>query len=292
MSLLSASCRANCQRHAASLRYQTTMMSAGDVRGWLRNLEALLRVLRYPGQVDYSGLSRGDPSTVLPILSFTLTSFSPPVAEQLLTAGLELTGKTDLRFTDTLYKVLRDVFHYKPILTQQQFLQWGFSQKKISVMCDIINLVLQKHNQLKKVTKRPQVVNQVETPPTFPTNSSHVEVFSSHSVPDASRDEVYSADSPGHGMTELQRGDKDEDDGVHSSEVERRVSVLEAQLQIHQCLVDRLGVLEERLEELETRTNTHKDEGEFITVPRDSWDDLTTRVLLLETKLELSGPQL
>ncbi|XP_069580845.1 centrosomal protein of 44 kDa isoform X4 [Brachyistius frenatus] len=247
MSLLSASCRANCQRHAASLRYQTTMMSAGDVRGWLRNLEALLRVLRYPGQVDYSGsLSRGDPSTVLPILSFTLTSFSPPVAEQLLTAGLELTGKTDLRFTDTLYKV----------------------------------------------TKRPQVVNQVETPPTFPTNSSHVEVFSSHSVPDASRDEVYSADSPGHGMTELQRGDKDEDDGVHSSEVERRVSVLEAQLQIHQCLVDRLGVLEERLEELETRTNTHKDEGEFITVPRDSWDDLTTRVLLLETKLELSGPQL
>lgn len=48
-------------------------------------------------------------------------------------------------------KVLRDIFQYKPLLTKQQFLQWGFSQRKISVICDIINLVLQKHSQLKKV---------------------------------------------------------------------------------------------------------------------------------------------
>lgn len=102
-----------------------------------------------------------------------------------MAAGLELTGKSDLRFTDTLYKVtdriklvlqaekrknyqplvpnttvsvcflclqaLRDIFHYKPVLTKQQFLQWGFSERKISVVCDIINLVLQKHNQLQKV---------------------------------------------------------------------------------------------------------------------------------------------
>lgn len=102
-----------------------------------------------------------------------------------MAAGLELTGKSDLRFTDTLYKVtdriklvlqaekrkdyqplvlntaisvcflclqaLRDLFHYKPVLTKQQFLQWGFSERKISVVCDIINLVLQKHNQLQKV---------------------------------------------------------------------------------------------------------------------------------------------
>lgn len=48
-------------------------------------------------------------------------------------------------------KVLRDIFQYKPMLTKQQFLQWGFSQRKISVICDVINLVLQKHSQLKKV---------------------------------------------------------------------------------------------------------------------------------------------
>uniref|UniRef100_A0A8C3A8J3 Centrosomal protein of 44 kDa n=1 Tax=Cyclopterus lumpus TaxID=8103 RepID=A0A8C3A8J3_CYCLU len=127
------------------------MLSTGDVQGCLRQLETLLRAVKYPGYVDYNGLSKGDPSAFLPIVSFTLTSFSPPFAKQLMEAGLELTGKTDLRFTDTLYKVLRDIFHYKPILTKQQFLQWGFSQRKISVICDIINLVLQKHNQLKKV---------------------------------------------------------------------------------------------------------------------------------------------
>lgn len=51
-------------------------------------------------------LSKGDPSAYLPIVSFTLTSFSPPFAEQLIASGLELTGKTDLRFIDTLYKVM------------------------------------------------------------------------------------------------------------------------------------------------------------------------------------------
>lgn len=49
-------------------------------------------------------LSQGDPAAFLPIVSFTLTSFSPPFAEQLMAAGLELSGKNDLRFTDTLYK--------------------------------------------------------------------------------------------------------------------------------------------------------------------------------------------
>ncbi|KAF3687101.1 Centrosomal protein of 44 kDa [Channa argus] len=126
------------------------MLSAGDIQGCLRKLETLLRVIKYPGYVDYSGLSKGDPLAFLPIVSFTLTSFSPPFAEELIASGLEVTGKTDLRFTDVFYKILRDIFHYKPILTKQQFLQWGFSQRKINFICDIINLVLQKHKHLKK----------------------------------------------------------------------------------------------------------------------------------------------
>lgn len=54
-------------------------------------------------------LSQGDPAAFLPIVSFTLTSFSPSFAEQLMAAGLELTGKSDLRFTDALYKVSHSV---------------------------------------------------------------------------------------------------------------------------------------------------------------------------------------
>ncbi|XP_056136567.1 centrosomal protein of 44 kDa, partial [Lampris incognitus] len=117
-------------------------MSAGDLRGHLRKLDALLRLIKYPRDVDYSSLSTGDPSAFLPILSYTLTSFCPRLTAQLLQAGLELTGKTDLRFIDTVYKVLRDVFQYHPVLSKQQFLQSGFSQRKIGVTCDVINLVL------------------------------------------------------------------------------------------------------------------------------------------------------
>ncbi|KAL6109958.1 cep44 [Pungitius sinensis] len=287
------------------------MLSTGDVQGFLRKLETLLRAIKYLGHVDYTGLSKGDPSAFLPIVSFTLTSFSPPFAEQLMEAGLELTGKTDLRFTDTLYKVLRDIFHYKPILTKQQFLQWGFSQRKISFICDIIDLVLQKHNQLKKprvrcpasykdkrgeshpalteagtVFEGPFVVNHTEHSSTSPTNSSLVEELSSHETW-TSHNEVYSSNSLGNGITEL-AGCKEE----KSSEVEGRLSALEAQLGGILSGMDRLYILEKQLEKLKKQRLTDKNEGEVITIPRESWENLMSRVLLLETKLDLSNIQL
>ncbi|XP_041789868.1 centrosomal protein of 44 kDa isoform X2 [Chelmon rostratus] len=304
------------------------MLSTGDVQGCLRKLESLLRVIKYPGYVDYSGLSKGDPSAFLPIVSFTLTSFSPPFAEQLMAMGFELTGKTDLRFTDALYKVLRDIFQYKPILNKQQFLQWGFSQRKISVICDIINLVLQKHNQLKKVSDRPFGVNRTENPSTFPTNTPHVKAFSSSSPEnriaelaggEEDKDNVlhvsdrpfgvnrtenpstfptntphvkaFSSSSPENGIAEMAGGEESKDNVLHSSEVEGRLLALEAQLESLSGL-HRLSILEKRLEELEKQRNTDKIEGQLISIPKQSWENLMSRVLLLETKLELSNTQL
>ncbi|XP_029293024.1 centrosomal protein of 44 kDa isoform X2 [Cottoperca gobio] len=289
------------------------MLSNGDVNGCLRKLKTLLRAVKYAGHVDYNGLSKGDPSAFLPIVSFTLTSFSPPFAKQLIEAGLELTGKTDLRFTDTLYKVLRDIFHYKPILTKQQFLQWGFSLRKISVVCDIIDLVLQKHNQLKKsrvrcpasykddggeaqptltdadtVSETPSVENHMEHSSTFPTNSSHAEAFSSHYLTRTSHNEVYSIHGPGNG--ELAGGDEDKVNILYSAEVEGRLSAVEAHLGSLVSRLDRLGVLEKRMEELDKHRNTDKDE--VITISRESWENVMSRVLLLETKLDLSNIQL
>uniref|UniRef100_A0A3Q1FH78 Centrosomal protein of 44 kDa n=1 Tax=Acanthochromis polyacanthus TaxID=80966 RepID=A0A3Q1FH78_9TELE len=294
------------------------MLSAGDVQGCLRKLEALLRVIKYPGYVDYDGLSKGDPSAFLPIVSFTLTSFSPLFAEELMVAGLELTGKTDLRFTDALYKALRDIFHYKPILSKQQFLQWGFSQRKISVICDIINLVIQKHSQLKKhrvrcpashqdgrgealltvtdaadtVAKRPFVVNHTENPSAFPAVSSYVEAFCSHNVTCGSQNEVASSKYPGNGISELPGVEEDKNDFIHASEVEGRLSALEAQIQSLLPGLDRLSILEKRLEELERQRSTDKNEGQVITISRESWENLMSRVLLLETKVELSNTQM
>ncbi|KAI9536091.1 hypothetical protein NQZ68_037056 [Dissostichus eleginoides] len=299
-----------------STRY-SKMLSNGDVNACLRKLETLLRTIKYPGHVDYNGLSKGDPSAFLPIVSFTLTSFSPPFANQLMEDGLELTGKTDLRFTDTLYKVLRDIFHYKPILTKQQFLQWGFSVRKISVICDIINLVLQKHNLLKKLqqrvrcppshkedrgeahptltdadtmSKKPVVENHMGNGSISPTISSHAEAFSSHIVTHISHNEVHSSTSPREG--ELAGQGVDNDHLLYSSEVEGRLSALEAQLGSVVCVLDRLSVLEERMEERDQHRNTDKDEEQVITISRESWENLMSRLLLLETKVDLNNIQL
>nr|XP_043872986.1 centrosomal protein of 44 kDa isoform X2 [Solea senegalensis] len=259
------------------------MLSTGDVHGCLRKLESLLRTIKFPGHVDYDSLSKGDPSAFLPIVSFTLTSLSPPLTEHLIAAGFELTGKTDLRFTDTLYKVLRDIFQYKPILTKQQFLQFGFSQRKISVTCDVINLVMQKHNRLKKVPGKPFVVKHKESCATFATDSCHTLTSPSLS------DDVPSPPSPENGASSKSSEWRDE----QLSEVKERLSAVEAQLEDLQSGPDRLRVLEKRLQDLEEQRwrNTDEDEGggDIVTVSRQSWENLTSRVLLLETKLELSS---
>ncbi|XP_061686323.1 centrosomal protein of 44 kDa isoform X7 [Syngnathoides biaculeatus] len=196
------------------------MLPTGDVQGCLRKLETLLRIVKYPGHVDRDGLSAGDPSAFLPILSFTLNTFSPHFAEELVGAGLEVTGKTDLRFTDTLYKVLRDIFHYKPIVSKQQFLQKGFVQRKISTLCDIIHLVLQRDSELKKPKVRIPV--------------SHKDTTAEH-------------------HSKLTKPDS-------FSNIERRLSVMEVQIKSLLCSLKRLSALEDHLVKLTSRTNTENEE--------------------------------
>uniref|UniRef100_A0A672PLB8 Centrosomal protein of 44 kDa n=1 Tax=Sinocyclocheilus grahami TaxID=75366 RepID=A0A672PLB8_SINGR len=115
-------------------------MATGDLKACLRKLEASL-------------LAVGDPSACLPIVSFAFTSFSPSLTDHLVDYGVELTGLSDLRFIENVYKVLRDVFSYKPLLTKQQFLQFGFTERKVIILCDIIGLVLNKHKELTKESK-------------------------------------------------------------------------------------------------------------------------------------------
>ncbi|KAB1256094.1 Centrosomal protein of 44 kDa [Camelus dromedarius] len=128
-------------------------MATGDLKRSLRNLEQVLRSLNYPREVDCVGLVKGDTAASLPIISYSLTSYSPYVAELLLESNVELIAKNDSRFIDTVYKLLRDQFNYKPILTKKQFLQCGFAEWKIQIICDILNCVMKKHKELSCVEK-------------------------------------------------------------------------------------------------------------------------------------------
>lgn len=294
------------------------MLPTGDVQGGIRKLETLIRTIKYTGPVNYNSLSSGDPAAFLPIVSYTLTSFSPVVAEQLVMSGFELSGKTDLRFVETVYKVLRDVFQYKPVLTKEQFLQWGFSQRKISVVCDIISLVLQRHNQHKKskpksrfpashknvkveaitfadlenaAPAKPIIVNHLENPSLIPSTFSRKETLPTTKIVNHSvQVEHFSSQSPEHGVVEL-RGAEEEDAAVKQccAELQGRLSALETRIEALVSGLDRISVLEKQLEELRSLRNKDKSEGELITVSRETWENLLSRVLLLETKLELNG---
>ncbi|XP_032917278.1 centrosomal protein of 44 kDa isoform X4 [Catharus ustulatus] len=128
-------------------------MATGDLNGSLRKIEQGLRLLNYPRDVDYTVLVKGDPAAFLPIISYCFTSFSTCIAELLVKRGVELTAKSDLRFIEAVYKFLRDQFQYKPILTKEQFLQFGFAERKMQIVCDIINCVVKKHKELSNSSK-------------------------------------------------------------------------------------------------------------------------------------------
>ncbi|KAK7929746.1 hypothetical protein WMY93_006141 [Mugilogobius chulae] len=319
------------------------MLPTGDVQGGLRKLESLIRSIKYTGPVNYNSLTSGDPAGFLPIVSYTLTSFSPVVTEQLVTSGFELSGKTDLRFIETVYKVLRDIFQYKPVLTKEQFLQWGFSQRKISVLCDIISLVQQRHNQHKKakpkskfpashknvkvetisfadlenvVPAKPYVVNHLENPSTIPVTFSQRDKPSPNIVTRSVPVETFSSQSPEHEVIEVRGAEEEEEtaDKLCCVELEGRLLVLETRVESLVSGLDRLGVLEKRLEELERLKNKDKvcrfrflvfiffmcrdfesnvvflqSEEQLITISKETWENLQSRVLLLETKLELNS---
>ncbi|MGH0164934.1 UNVERIFIED_CONTAM: hypothetical protein FKN15_048257 [Acipenser sinensis] len=128
-------------------------MATGDLKGCLRKLHQQLRSLNYDRDVDYAGLARGDPASLLPILSHAFISYSSYLAEHLVGCRVELAGKNDLRFIETVYKVLRDEFHYKPVLSKQQILQCGYAERKINILCDIIGFVTKKHKELAHLDK-------------------------------------------------------------------------------------------------------------------------------------------
>ncbi|XP_029687782.1 centrosomal protein of 44 kDa isoform X3 [Takifugu rubripes] len=216
-----------------------------------------------------------------------------------MASGFELTGKTDLRFTETLFKVLRDIFHYKPTLTKEQFLKFGFSQRKISLICDVIDLVLQKKRQMKKTkvkhTRASKDSKEERRPP--PTDADTVSEMASglaiggNPSTNAKRFQACSH-SPEAVVTELtgwnvSTGNLEK---LVWTDVERRLSAVEAQVQ-SLPVVHRLNVLEKRLEELEKQRDPEKNKREMVNISRESWQNLMTRVLLLETKLELGKAQ-
>ncbi|XP_032811348.2 centrosomal protein of 44 kDa isoform X2 [Petromyzon marinus] len=129
-------------------------MTTGDIKGSLRRVQMEVRLLRYPHEVDYEGLLTGDAKALLPLLHHAFTEYSLPVAECLAEWGVELAAKSDLRFVEAVYRVLRDRFEVRPVLTKAQFLQLGFAERKMQMLCDIGQAVRTKHKELTQLAHK------------------------------------------------------------------------------------------------------------------------------------------
>ncbi|XP_064608935.1 uncharacterized protein LOC135473068 isoform X2 [Liolophura sinensis] len=124
------------------------MMATGDMTNNLRNLQKALKLVKYEDTVDISGLSKGIPNHFLPIYHYAFTMFSAVVAEKIADMDVELFGKSDLKFMEGVYKVLRDLFGYKPPITRDQFFSKGFAERKVIMCAEVINLIHKKHRSL------------------------------------------------------------------------------------------------------------------------------------------------
>nr|XP_055061052.1 centrosomal protein of 44 kDa isoform X2 [Misgurnus anguillicaudatus] len=287
-----------------------TDMATGDLKGCLRKLEASLRSLKYPREVDYQRLAVGDPSACLPIVSYAFISFSPSLTEYLVEYGVELTGMNDLRFIENVYKVLRDVFSYKPLLTKQQFLQSGFAERKVTILCDIIGFVLNKHKELtkesklaikpKRMLKRSTLNDNPSTemdslgltPLTVLQKQPLVERhLGSSSTPTQIR---FSSDEQPQQEQEIEKRGIDSGPFQDSPEpTDSDKCVIESMLSgVEARLLDTVSRLEQRLTFMDHRIHAlEKSLAGKIVIESNQWENLESRVLLLETRMALTSAQ-
>lgn len=301
-------------------------MATGDLKRSLRKLEQVLRLLNYRNDVDYVGLMRGDTAASLPIISYSLTSYSPYIAELLMESNIELIAKNDVRFTDTVYKLLRDQFDYKPILTKKQFIQSGFAEWKIQIVCDVLNCVMKKHKELidsdknpscqkkKSISEKPEPCLRSENPTVeavgiditgrFMTSGKKKAVVIRHLYTEDSADVPEGTGSSAEVSEECE--DSEQTSDIMTSKEQASVVVIPdeqasdiktelkdvcdnpeitaLQIALAECQekLKRLTWVEKRLECLEATAKGK------VMVDEKAWNNLLSRVTLLETELLLS----
>ncbi|KFP75030.1 Centrosomal protein of 44 kDa, partial [Acanthisitta chloris] len=276
-------------------------MATGDLKGSLRKIEQGLRLLNYPRDVDYTLLVKGDPAAFLPIISYCFTSFSTCIAELLVKCGVELTAKSDLRFIEAVYKFLRDQFQYKPILTKEQFLQFGFAERKMQIVCDIINCVVDKHKELNNSNKVKCQVRKKLRPLKCEVWSNcgkgHVDpsgsALNSKQKPRVERHSGNEVRGDLHPLPLPAQGGNEEELCLDHDVVEVKceqvvednseIEFLKSQLADCQEKLHKLDWMEEKLQVLEEKL-----QGKVIIDEKD-WNNLLNRILLLETEVLLQS---
>lgn len=139
---------------SSTLSSKCPIATTGDLKNNVEKLLREIRKMKLQIEPDTHGWCVGLPSSFLPIYHSALMHYSLPLAKSLMTQGYTLYGKSDLNFVHGLYQVLRNVFSYKPKLTESQFLANSFAERKLMMTCDFLLLCQEKHNEIVYDKKR------------------------------------------------------------------------------------------------------------------------------------------
>lgn len=125
-------------------------MSLGDLHNNREKLRSELRIIKYSEPIDIKSLNEGEASSTLPIIHFCLLSYSKVFAEYIIDQGFDLMSSNDYNFLESVFRLLRQKFSYRPVLKIGQFLASGFAERKIMMLLDLINIVKTKTNELQR----------------------------------------------------------------------------------------------------------------------------------------------
>ncbi|XP_032080642.1 centrosomal protein of 44 kDa isoform X3 [Thamnophis elegans] len=226
--------------------------------------------------------------------------------ELVMESGLELTAKNDSRFVDAMYKLLRDQFQYKPVLSKQQFLQYGFAERKIQIVCDIISYIYKRHkefsnmNKIKTQTEKRThlikslshtsfsnqsvtVANSTMDLQQKPQIERHKSVTNKHIPEDFISETLQEVKDCVVNKVEVLDCDTDVLDNIDVKVVKQdnELEDLKSQLAELQQKFHSLSSVDEKLQTLEKKL-----QGKIV-IEENEWNNLLSRVLLLETQLLL-----
>ena len=126
----------------------------GDIKGNTESLLRNLKTINYPSSVSYKILTSGNPGIYLPIIHYSLFNYSPLVAKFLSDKHYDMFAKNDLDFINTAFHCLITLFNYKPELSTEQFFSNKFVEGKVILCKEIIDIVIQKNNELSNKKKK------------------------------------------------------------------------------------------------------------------------------------------
>ncbi|PRW32571.1 centrosomal of 44 kDa [Chlorella sorokiniana] len=120
---------------------------AADIQATVAALQAQLRSLKCPLQLDGSAAAAGSPAPYLQALSWLLLHFSKHVALLVTQQGLQLRGASDLRFAEGALRFARDALALRPALSAAQLLADGqFARAKAALVLDVARACKERHN--------------------------------------------------------------------------------------------------------------------------------------------------